>query len=198
MPSSTASAAMLRGCLGEAEGLVGDAHWNAWPCGAVPAPRRPPGRPAPPRSGLRARCTRAAMRASSFSVTAIAPRVCGPAFGKQRVLADHEAFTRIVGAGDLGDIAVIEQRGLHGPLFGSELLIAGARSAVIESRPAGRSVRSIRALVNRLRSPTITTRCSPKRCFSSSICTDSVTGSAVSPSKALTATGQPRPCTSGR
>ena len=34
-----------------------------------------------------------------------------PLFGQQRVLADHQAFTRIVGAGDLGHIAVIEQRG---------------------------------------------------------------------------------------
>ena len=53
-------------------------------------------------------------------------------------------------------------------------LIAGARSAVIQSRPAGRSVSSIRALVSSPRSPTITTRCSLNRCFSLSICDDSV------------------------
>src|SRR5580693_429888 len=41
------------------------------------------------------------------------------------------------------------------------------------------------------RSPTITTRCSLKRCFSLSICAASVTGSAVLPSNTSTATGQP-------
>jgi hypothetical protein len=80
-------------------------------------------------------------------------------------------------------------------------LIAGARSAVIQSRPAGRKVCSMRALVSRPRSPTITTRCSWKRCFSLSICTDNVSGSAVLPSNTSTATGQPsaahiRPMTS--
>jgi len=70
-------------------------------------------------------------------------------------------------------------------------LIAGARNAVIQSRPAGRSVCSIRALVSTPRSPTITTRCSLKRCFSLSICGDSVIGSAVLPPNTSTATGQP-------
>ena len=70
--------------------------------------------------------------------------------------------------------------------------MAGARSAVIQSRPAGRSVCSIRALVSTPRSPTITTRCSLKRCFSLSICAASVTGSAVLPSNTSTATGSPR------
>ena len=36
----------------------------------------------------------------------------GSLFGQQRVLADHQAFAWIVGAGDLGHVAVIEQRGL--------------------------------------------------------------------------------------
>jgi hypothetical protein len=64
---------------------------------------------APPRSGLRARCTRAAMRASSFSVAANSfGAFAGPLVGEQRVLADHQAFARIIGAGDLGHVAVIK------------------------------------------------------------------------------------------
>ncbi len=46
----------------------------------------------------------------------------GPLFGQQRVLADHQAFARIVGAGDLGHVAIIEQRGLQRPTRGRELL----------------------------------------------------------------------------
>src|SRR5258705_1990309 len=46
----------------------------------------------------------------------------GPLFGEQRVLADHQAFARIVGAGDLGHVAVIKQRGLQRPARGGELL----------------------------------------------------------------------------
>jgi hypothetical protein len=46
----------------------------------------------------------------------------GPLFGQQRVLADHQAFARIVGAGDLGHVAVIEQRGLQRPARGGERL----------------------------------------------------------------------------
>src|SRR5271163_4692694 len=56
--------------------------------------------------------------------------------------------------------------GCSGPPSAASCLIAGARSAVIQSRPAGRSVCSMRALVSTPRSPTITTRCSLKRCFS--------------------------------
>ena len=46
----------------------------------------------------------------------------GPLLGQQRVLADHQAFARIIGAGDLRHVAVIEQRGLQRPAFGGELL----------------------------------------------------------------------------
>jgi len=50
----------------------------------------------------------------------------GPLFGEQRVLADHQAFARIVGAGDLGHVAVIKQRGLQRPALGRELLDRGS------------------------------------------------------------------------
>ena len=46
----------------------------------------------------------------------------GPLRSQQRVLADHQAFAGIVGAGDLRHVAVIEQRGLQRPAFGRELL----------------------------------------------------------------------------
>src|SRR5438309_6900511 len=52
--------------------------------------------------------------------------------------------------------------GCNGPPAAASCLIAGARSAVIQSRPAGRSVCSMRALVSTPRSPTITMRCSLK------------------------------------
>jgi hypothetical protein len=46
----------------------------------------------------------------------------GPLFGEQRVLADHQAFAGIIGAGDLRHVAVIKQRGLQRPARDSELL----------------------------------------------------------------------------
>jgi hypothetical protein len=95
----------------------------------------------------------------------------GPLFGQQWVLADHQAFPRVVGAADLGLSRSSNNEGCNGPPSAASCLIAGARSAVIQSRPAGRSVCSMRALVSTPRSPTITTRCSLKRCFSLSICT---------------------------
>jgi hypothetical protein len=75
------------------------------------------------------------------------------------VLAHHQAFARIVGAGDLGHVAVVEQRGLQRPARGRQLLDRRSPQPVIQSRPAGRSVCSMRALVSTPRSPTITTRC---------------------------------------
>ena len=70
----------------------------------------------------------------------------GPLFGEHRVLADHQALAGIIGAGDLRHVAVIKQRGLQRPACDGELLDrrspqrGGARSAVIQSSPAGRSV----------------------------------------------------------
>jgi hypothetical protein len=90
----------------------------------------------------------------------------GALFGQQRVFADHQAFARIIGAGDLCHVAVpglrragLNSEGCNGPPSAASCLIAGARSAVIQSRPAGRNVCSIRALVSSPRSPTITMRC---------------------------------------
>src|SRR5580692_13061732 len=124
MPSSAASAAMLRGYWAK---LNASSAMLIWKCLAMW--RRPSTAPtawpiaAAPRSGLRARRTRAAMRARSFSVAAnSSARLRGPLFGQQRILADHQAFARIVGPGDLGHVAVIEQRGLQRPARGGELL----------------------------------------------------------------------------
>src|SRR5438067_9520084 len=55
--------------------------------------------------------------------------------------------------------AGVNSEGCNGPPSAASCLMAGARSAVIQSRPAGRSVCSMRALVSTPRSPTITTRC---------------------------------------
>src|SRR3984893_5580342 len=100
MPSSAASAAMLRGFWAK---LNASSVMLMWKCLAMW--RRPSTAPtawpiaAAPRSGLAA-----------------------PLFGQQRVLADHQAFPRIIGAGDLRHIAVIKQRGLQRPARGGELL----------------------------------------------------------------------------
>jgi hypothetical protein len=39
--------------------------------------------------------------------------LAAPLFRQQRLLADHQTFTRIVGAGDLSHVARIEQRRLQ-------------------------------------------------------------------------------------
>ena len=69
--------------------------------------------------------------------------------------------------------------------------MAGARSAVIQSRPAGSSSSLMRALVIIPLSPTSTTWDRPKRCFTFPICADNVAGSAVLPAKVSMATGIP-------
>jgi hypothetical protein len=101
------------------------------------APRRRPGRSpwrhaadgAPAARGLQ--CARGRSRAGQ-QLRAFA----GPLFGQQRVLANHQAFARIVGACDLGHVAVlsghsldarprvaiIKQRGLQRPARARELL----------------------------------------------------------------------------
>src|SRR5437879_5558391 len=131
MPSSTASVAMLRGFWAK---LNASSPMLIWKCLAIW--RRPSTAPtawpiaAAPRSGLRARCTRTArplhadcnarelVLGGGQQLRAFA----GALFGQQRVLADHQAFARIVGAGDLGHVAVIEQRGLQRPARGGQLL----------------------------------------------------------------------------
>ena len=122
--------AVERGLGGDAGGFLAKLNASSvmviWKCLAIW--RRPSTAPtawpiaAAPRSGLRARCTRAWMRARSFSVAASSSRaLAGALLGQQRVLADHQAFARIVGAGDLGHVAVIEQRGLQRPALGRQL-----------------------------------------------------------------------------
>ena len=69
--------------------------------------------------------------------------------------------------------------------------IAGARSAVIQSSPAGLMSSVMRASVIMPLSPTRTTWPSPKRCFSLATWAPRVDGSPVEPSKTSMATGQP-------
>src|SRR5580700_3616656 len=116
MPSSAASAAVLRGFWAK---LNVSSVMLIWKCLAMW--RRPRTAPtawpiaAAPRSGLRALADRrgAAQRtARPLHAGRDARQVvlgggqqllafAGPLFGQQRVLADHQAFARIVGAGDL-------------------------------------------------------------------------------------------------
>ena len=94
----------------------------------------------------------------------------GPLFGQQRVLADHQAFARIIGAGDLGHVAVIKQRGLQRPARCGELLDR-RRPQRGDPIQTGRAQCLLDARASQQpRSPTITTRCSLKRCLSLSIC----------------------------
>jgi len=69
--------------------------------------------------------------------------------------------------------------------------ICGARKAVIQSRPAGLTVSSMRAAVIMPRSPTSTRRSSLKRALSLATWLASVEGSPILPSNTSTATGQP-------
>ena len=86
------------------------------------------------------------------------------ALGRElRVAADDEALAGIVVRDDLRHVALVEQRELQGPPSAASALIAGARSAVIQSKPAGARSASMRALVIMPRSPTSTMRFSRKR-----------------------------------
>src|SRR5580693_2793053 len=126
MPSSAAAAAMLRGYWAKLNASSAMLIWKclamwrrpstaptAWPIAAAPRTARPP------HAGRNA-CEVFLGRGQQFRTFA------GPLFGQQRVLADHQAFARIVGAGDLGHVAVIEQRGLQRPALGRELLDRGS------------------------------------------------------------------------
>ena len=70
-------------------------------------------------------------------------------------------------------------------------LTCGARSAVIQSRPAGSTSSRSRAAVSMPRSPTSTTRVSPNRSLTLSIWAATVAGSPVLPGKTSMATGMP-------
>jgi hypothetical protein len=111
-----------------------------------------------------------------------------PLLGQRRIAADNQALARIVGAADLGQIALVEQRQLQRPAVGQG---ADRRRPQRGDPPAGSSSSRMRALVIRPRSPIRTTWASLKRRFSRSTWTASVFGSLVSPENTSTATGQP-------
>ena len=175
---------------GEAERVIGDRMMKClailrWPS---TAPSAVPIAPAHAAAYLLA--VPGPMRARSFSVAPAAHRAYA-SFAAQRVLADHQALTGVVGAGDLCHIAMIEQRGLQRPTVSGQRLDRRGTQRGDPSSPAGRSAGSMRASVSMPRSPTITTRCRLKRWLSLSICAASVIGSAVLPSNTSIATGQP-------
>ena len=67
-----------------------------------------------------------------------------PLGGQERVLADHQAFARIVGAGDLGHVTLVEQRRLQRPALGGQRLDRrGAQSG--DPIQAGRAQRLLDA-----------------------------------------------------
>ena len=68
---------------------------------------------------------------------------------------------------DLRHVALVEQRGLQGAASAASALIAGARSAVIQSKPAGARSASMRALVIMPRSPTSTIASAGSACVAS-------------------------------
>ena len=69
--------------------------------------------------------------------------------------------------------------------------MAGPRNALIQSSPAGSTSSRILASVSIPRSPTSTTRESPKRWRSFATCAPTVLGSAVLPANTSTDTGHP-------
>jgi hypothetical protein len=73
----------------------------------------------------------------------------------------------------------------------TRFLTCGARSAVIQSRLAGRTSSRSRAAVSMPRSPTSTTFVSPNRSLSLSAWLAAVVGSPVLPAKTSMATGMP-------
>src|ERR1700745_244823 len=128
MPSSAASAAILRGFLAK---LNASSVMLIWKCLAMW--RRPSTAPtawpiaAALRSGRCACCT-AGLDACELPLRGGPQRLAfaGALFGQQRILADHQAFAREVGAGDLGHVAVIKRRGLQRSARGRQLLDRGS------------------------------------------------------------------------
>jgi hypothetical protein len=112
MPSSAASAAIAAVVLGEAERVVGDADVEMF--GHVAPSQHGSDRLADRRGAAQrtarprhaGRDAREVLFGDGQQLLAFA----GTLLGQQRVVADHQAFARIVGAGDLRHVAVIEQR----------------------------------------------------------------------------------------
>src|SRR6266436_8225945 len=124
MPSSAASAAMLRGFWAK---LKVSSVMLIWKCLAMW--RRPSTAPTawPIARGAAQRLARPLHAGLDAREVVLGDgqqlfAFAGPLRSQQRVLADHQAFARIVGTGDLGHVAVVEQRGLQQPAFGGELL----------------------------------------------------------------------------
>src|SRR6516164_11197363 len=110
--------------------------------------------------------------------------------GEFAVAADDEPLARIIGRGDRRHVAPSNSDSCNSPASTSARM-AGARSAVIQSRPAGAMSSSMRICVIMPRSPTSTTCLRAKRALILSICAARVAGSPVSPSNTSIATGQP-------
>src|SRR5690349_20616435 len=129
-------------------------------------------------------------RERDFGGAAQRVALAGALGGEIGIATDDQALTGEVGCGDAGHVALVDSESWIAPLP-SRSLIAGARIAVIQSRPAERTSSVMRASVIMPRSPTRTTWSSLKRCLSFSICVASVIGSPVLPSNTSIAMEQP-------
>jgi hypothetical protein len=90
--------------------------------------------------------------------------LAGTLRGQRRLAANDQALAGVVGAGDLGKVALVKQRQLQRAVLGGEGLDRGRPQRGIQSSPAGASSSLMRAWVIIPRSPTSTTRRRPKRC----------------------------------
>ena len=107
------------------------------------------------------------------------------------IAANDQTFARIVRRLDLAHVAIVEQRGLQGSIFGESLERPGHATPPRSASRARRVSRSswMRAWVIIPRSPTRTSRSSLNRCLSLATCAASVLGSPTLPSNTSTATG---------
>lgn len=91
----------------------------------------------------------------------------------ERVATDDEALPRELLGADLGEVVLVKERRLEGPVR-TRRLTCGALSAVIQSIPCDSRIASRLARVTIPRSATQTSSERPKRCLSFASCAGTV------------------------
>jgi hypothetical protein len=114
----------------------------------------------------------------------------GPSGGEEGVLAGHEALAFVVGVCDLAEVLLVEQRGLDRTVF-QERLDLRSPQAVTHPKPPVSLGATIGAEVIMPRSPTKTSRLSPKRALVASTISTKLFGSEVLSGKTSIVTGRP-------
>ncbi len=141
------------------------------------------------------RVTRSAMWVRRPRWQPAARRVCGALGGQRGVAAGDQPLAGVVGVADLGQVMLVEQAHLQRPILGGQFGDGRGARAVIHPKPAPASLSSprasMRAEVIMPRSPTNTSRSSPKLARMTSTMSVNAVGSAVSPENTRTATGHP-------